>query len=113
MKVLSADDIKKDVEKVIKESGVKYSDEDILLIIGCCEKFKGAGYSFTHVQVAEFLVSKKNLEMIEEIGITKTIYAMSRMKLGTIKRKKTPGRNDPCECGKKKYKKCNPNNCLK
>ena len=112
MRTVKMDDIKKDVEKVVADSGVKYSNEDILLLIGCCEQFKSRGYSFTHVEVAEFLVSKKNLEMIEEIGITKTIYAMSKMRLGTIKKSKSPGRNDPCKCGKMKYKKCNPTNCL-
>ena len=109
--MITQEDIFKEVKEIIAASGHPYSDEDVYLCMGCTEKFNNSGYRLTHMEVAEFLVNEKNSEMIKEKGIKKTILAMSKMRLGTIRRRgKRLGRNAPCFCGSGlKYKKC----CLK
>lgn len=113
MKQVTQEEIFKSVSEIIGAAGVKYTNEDIYLVMGCVEQFKRSGYKFTFEEIATFLVSEKNMEMIEKEGLTKTILAMSRMKLGTIRVPKRPGRNDPCPCGKMKFKKCNEKTCQK
>ena len=92
---------------IIGGAGISYDGKDILLIIAVTDQFRRSGYTLTYDEVATFLTNKKNRKMIKEQGLTKTIEAMASMKLGTIKRPKTPGRNEQCPCQSgNKYKRC-------
>lgn len=100
----------KKIEAILKRNFVPFKLQDVLLIIAITNQFRRSGYDMTDIQVTEFLMNEKNMELIKKNGLTNTIEAMRLMKLGTILRPKKPGRNEPCSCGSgKKYKRC----CLK
>ncbi len=107
MKNISGKEIASKVGGIIGKAGYTYNQSDIELLFAITNHFNSHGYKLSYIEVSEFLVSKQNKTLIEEVGLRKTIEAMYYMKLGTIRKDKKVCRNDPCPCGScKKYKKC-------
>lgn len=96
------------VSGVLSDAGIKHTNEHCLLLIGASIKFQNRGYKVKPKECAEFLVNKKNRKQIKKNGLEKTILAMSKMQLGTIKRESPKiGRNDKCPLNPDiKFKKC-------
>jgi uncharacterized protein YchJ len=93
-------------EIFIKAKVQTYDTRDLSAVVGMAEFLKPKGYSLE--MVAEFLVTEKNLEVIEKVGIKKFIHMAQRAKFPTIQAKKMKyNRNEPCPCGSgTKFKKC-------
>lgn len=95
------------VTTIFDQKNATYTPDDVLLLIAIVDKWNGRGYEIGIAETAHFLFNKRNIELIIRNGMTKTIKAMSLMKLGMIKRGKTTGRNEKCPCGSgSKFKKC-------
>lgn len=96
------------IKNIIAGAFIKYTNEDILKIIAITDGFNARGYKLSYKEVAEFIANKRNRELIEKDGLTKTLEAMPNMRLGTIRRDAPKiNRNSKCPCGSgNKFKKC-------
>lgn len=95
------------VKNVFDQKNATYEKNDVLLLVAVVDGFNNRGYTVGYDEAAHFLFNQRNVELVITQGITKTIKAMSLMKLGPIRKGVVIGRNEKCPCGSgNKYKKC-------
>jgi len=89
------------------EREVFYSLEDVNLLFDVTNTIYDRGHRYTYLEVADFATNETNKPHAQKMGITWVLKRIPLIKMPTIRRPKTPGRNEPCACGSgAKFKKC-------
>lgn len=97
----------KGIKKLLEQNGIPHKNSHINGIITVTNILWDRGWQHSYLEVTHWILDKSQRKGLLQLGLTDFLQAMVTQSLGPIKRKKTPGRNEPCHCGSgKKFKAC-------
>jgi uncharacterized protein YecA (UPF0149 family) len=95
------------IRDIFGRAAVFYSSEDVEKLIAVTNLIYDRGHHYSYEEVAQFCVNQHNKPTVEKYGLNKFLDLIPTMKMPPIRRRKFPGRNEPCPCESgKKFKAC-------